>query len=97
MGPLNGVGVKARAATAKRLGLDAHGMTPASVSGGRGALPLPPELSAARVGSPEGQSPCGQGPKARCKQKKPLPSGQAFSRPQAVLFRGKASLRAEPY
>ena len=37
MGPLNGVGVKARAATAKRLGLDAHGMTPASVSGGRGA------------------------------------------------------------
>jgi len=36
MGPLNGMGVKARVATAKRLGLDAHGMTQASVSGGRG-------------------------------------------------------------
>ena len=57
---INGVGVKARVATAKRHGLDAHGMTRASGEWGQGSLhPLPPEPSAARVGSPEGRSPFG--------------------------------------
>ena len=88
MGPLNGVGVKARAATAKRLGLDAHGMTPASVSGGRGALPLPPELSAGRVGSPEGQSPAGQGPKARCKPKKASAQRAGILKAAGRVFQG---------
>lgn len=40
MGPLNGVGVKARAATAKRLGLDALERPQRSRLVVRGALPL---------------------------------------------------------
>jgi len=67
MGPLNGMGVKARVATAKRLGLDAHGMTQASVSGGRGCSSPCSPSPRRQEGSSEGQRPFEQGPKARCK------------------------------
>lgn len=98
VGRLSGVGVKARVATAKRLGLDAHGTTPASVSGGRGcSSPCPPSPRRQEWGVQRGKAPLGKDRRAAASKKKPLPTGQAFSRPQAVLFRGKASPRAEPY
>ena len=62
MEQLNGVGVKAREATAKRLGLDAHGMTPASVSGGRGrSSPCPPSPRRQEWGVQRGKAPLGKG------------------------------------
>ena len=79
MGSLNGMGVKARAATAKRLGLDAHGMTQASVSGGRGcSSPCPPSPRRQEWGVQRGKAPLSKGRRPAA-SKKDLPSGQAFS------------------
>ena len=80
MGPLNGMGVKARAATAKRLGLDAHGMTQASVSGGRGrSSPCPPSPRRQEWGFQGGKAQLGEGRRPAASPKKSLPGGQAFS------------------
>ena len=90
--------VRPAARRARTRPLDAPGTTPASREWGQGALfPLPPEPSAARVGSPEGQSPYGQGPKARCKPKKASAQRAGILKAEGRVFGGKASPRAEPY
>ena len=62
VGRLSGVGVKARVATAKRPGLDAHGTTPASVSGGWGrSSPSPPSPRRQEWGVQRGKAPMGKG------------------------------------
>lgn len=93
---LNGVGVKARAATAKRRGLDAHGMTKASGEWGQGSLyPLPPEPSAARAGFQRAEPfwARAEGPlqvkKSHCRR-------QAFHRPKAVLSAVRHRLGRSP-
>jgi hypothetical protein len=97
MGPLNGMGVKARVATAKRLGLDAHGMTQASVSGGRGcSSPCPPSPRRQEWGVQRGKAPMGKGRRPAASQKKPLPKGQAFSRPKAVFLGVRHRLGRSP-
>ena len=98
MGRLNGVGVKARVATAKRRGLDAHGMTPASVSGGRGRSSLcPPSPRRQEWGVQRGKAPLGKGRRPAASPKKSLPGGQAFSRPKAVLLGVRHRLGRMPY
>lgn len=76
--------VKARAATAQRLGLDATETTqPMRVGAVEGRSPpaCPPSLTAASAGSPEGQRPAGQGrrPRSRGEPMRPPPGGALYA------------------
>ena len=97
MGQLSGVGVKARVATAKRLGLDAHGTTPASVSGGRGCSSPAPRALGGKSGGSKGAKPNwarAEGPlqalKSRC------PEGRHF-RSEATGYAKRSAARASPF
>lgn len=93
---MNGVGVKARAATAKRHGLDAHGMTRASGEWGQGSLhPLPPEPSAARAGFQRAE-PFWARAEGPLQAKKSHCQRQAFHRPKAVLSAVRHRLGRSP-
>ena len=76
--------VKARAATAQRLGLDATGTTqPVRVGAVEGQSPpaCPPSLTAVSAGSPEGQRPAGQGrrPRSRGEPMRPPAGGALYA------------------
>lgn len=96
------MGVKGlvRPADAKRRGLGPLTPTecPSLREWGQGALfPCPPSPRRQEWGFQGGKAHLGEGRRPAASHKKSLPGGQAFSRPKAVLFRGKASPRAEPY
>ena len=93
MARLSGVGVKARVATAKRLGLDAHGTTPTLMAGGQGRS-SPDRLPRGERGESRGAKPRWARAEGPLQAKKQLPKGQALSEGRRPCFGGKASPRA---
>ena len=97
MTELSGVGVKARAATAKRLGLDAHGTPQASVSGCRGrSSPCTPSPRRQEWGVQRGKAPLSKGRRPAASKKNICPTGRHFHRPKAVFLGVRHRLGRSP-
>ena len=87
---LNGVGVKGlvrhAARRARTRPLDAHGMTQASVSGGRGALSPAPRALGGKSGESRGAKPLWARAEGPLQVKKLLPNGQALLMPRRGVW-----------